>query len=92
MWFAALSNYRQNPWFVNFCLRLLQNSPNMLALLENNPFPERPPRHIRATLYSYRFTDLAERRRTGAWWLRERLGEYLPPISLRDTEAPPRLE
>ena len=84
MWFAALGNYQQNPWFVNFCMRLLQGSPEVLALMEKNPFPEKPPRHIRATLYSYRFTDFAERRRTGAWWRRERLGEYLPPISLRD--------
>ena len=40
MWFAALGDYRQNPWFVNFCARLLQGSPEVLALLANNPFPE----------------------------------------------------
>ena len=92
MWFAALGNYQQNPWVVNFCIRLLQGSPKVLALMGTNPFPEKPPRHIRATLYSYRFTDFAERRRTGAWWRRERLGEYLPPISLRESDAPPRPE
>ncbi len=86
MWFAALGNYQQNPWFVNFCVRLLQGSSDVLALLDKNPFPEKPPRHIRATLYSYHFTDLAERRRTGAWWHRERLGEYMPTISLRESD------
>jgi len=39
MWFAALGDYRQNPWFVNFCVRLLQGSPEVLKLLEHNPFP-----------------------------------------------------
>ena len=48
MWFAALGDVRQNPWFVNFCVRLLQGSPDVLALLEKNPFPDRPPKYIRA--------------------------------------------
>ena len=53
MWFAALGNYRQNPWFVNFCERLLQGSPEVLALMEKNPFPDHPPRYIRAEFYDY---------------------------------------
>lgn len=84
MWFAALGDYRQNPWFVSFCHRLQQGSPAVLALLEKNPFPGHPPRFIRAELYDYRFTNFAERRQTGAWWKREKAGEYLPPISLAD--------
>ncbi|HEY1717169.1 MAG TPA: lipase maturation factor family protein [Verrucomicrobiae bacterium] len=82
MWFAALGNVRQNPWFENFCERLLQGSPEILALLEKNPFPKHPPRYIRAQLYDYHFTTFAERRATGAWWKREFTGEYLPPVSL----------
>jgi hypothetical protein len=82
MWFAALGDYRQNPWFVNFCIRLLQGSPQVLGLIETNPFPHRAPRYIRARLYDYRFTTLEERRQTGAWWKRTLKGEYLPPISL----------
>lgn len=84
MWFAALGDVRQNPWFVNFCGRLLQGSPNVLALLKRNPFPDKPPRYVRAEFYDYRFTDFAERRATGAWWKRKFIGEYLPPISLRE--------
>ncbi|HEX5398225.1 MAG TPA: lipase maturation factor family protein, partial [Verrucomicrobiae bacterium] len=84
MWFAALGNVRQNPWFVNFCERLLQGSPDVLALLEKNPFPGHPPRYIRAELYDYHFTNFAERRATGAWWKRKKVGEYLPPISFRE--------
>ena len=84
MWFAALGDYRQNPWFVNFCVRLLQGSPEVLALLEKNPFPNHPPRYLRAELYDYQFANFAERRATGAWWKREPLGEYLPAVSLSD--------
>ena len=82
MWFAALGNYQDNSWFENFCERLLQGSPPVLALLQKNPFPKHPPRFIRAELYEYHFTDPAERRTTGAWWKRERTGEYLPPVAL----------
>jgi predicted DCC family thiol-disulfide oxidoreductase YuxK len=82
MWFAALGDVRQNPWLVAFCARLLQGSPEVLALLEKNPFPAHPPKYVRARLYDYRFTSREERRRTGAWWTRELKGEYLRPISL----------
>src|SRR2546430_13375414 len=83
MWFAALSDYRRERWFMNFLVRLLQGSPEVLALLQKNPFPVRPPRSVRAVLYEYRFTDVATRRATGEWWRRERKGLYCPEISLR---------
>ena len=83
MWFAALGNYQQNPWFVNFCVRLLQGSPEVLALMDHNPFPEKPPVFIRARLYDYRFTNISERQATGAWWQSVPAGDYLPPISLK---------
>ena len=82
MWFAALGDYRSNPWFVNFCVRLLQGSPQVLALLEKNPFPKAPPRYIRAVVYGYRFTNRAARRKTGDWWERWPATIYLPKVSL----------
>jgi hypothetical protein len=84
MWFAALSNWRANPWFVNFMLRLLEGSPEVTALLAKNPFPVAPPRYVRALLYQYRFTDFAERKATGNWWRREPKGEYFPAVTLQD--------
>jgi hypothetical protein len=87
MWFAALSDYRHNSWFINFCVRLLQGSPEVLDLLERNPFPNAPPRYIRAVVYDYHFTDFATRRKTGKWWRRERKGDYLPAISLRNEQG-----
>ncbi|HZN04261.1 MAG TPA: lipase maturation factor family protein [Candidatus Polarisedimenticolia bacterium] len=83
MWFAALSSYRQQPWFANFLGRLLQGSPEVLALLEKNPFPDRPPRYIRSVVYDYRFSDFGVRRESGAWWVRTPEGQYSPVQSLR---------
>jgi lipase maturation factor 1 len=83
MWFAALGNYRQNPWFVNFCFRLLEGSPDVLKLVGKNPFPGAPPKYIRARLYDYRFSDFKERRTDGIWWQRKYEGEYLPAFSLQ---------
>lgn len=85
MWFAALDNYRAQPWFVNFVVRLLESSPDVLTLLAKNPFPSAPPRYIRAQLYDYKFTTASERRVSGDWWKRELKGQYLPAVSLRAT-------
>jgi predicted DCC family thiol-disulfide oxidoreductase YuxK len=84
MWFAALGDYRTNPWFVSFAERLLEGSPEVVALLEKNPFPDHPPRYVRARTYDYRFTTWDEHRQTGAWWHREPHGEYLPTVGLRN--------
>src|SRR6266568_5604936 len=84
MWFAALGSYRQNPWFVQMVISLLHGKPRVAALFERNPFPESPPRYVRATSYRYRFTTSEEHRQTGAWWKRQELGEYLPSVSLED--------
>jgi hypothetical protein len=84
MWFAALGDYQSDPWIVRFLVRLLQGSPDVLRLLERNPFPDAPPHYVRAMLYQYRFATPAERRSTGAWWSRELKGVYVPAGSLRD--------
>jgi hypothetical protein len=86
MWFAALGSYRNNPWFIKFCAQLLKGSPDVLALLDKNPFPDAPPRFIRAVVYDYHFTDLKARRKEGAWWRREFKENYCPVLSLRDNQ------
>jgi predicted DCC family thiol-disulfide oxidoreductase YuxK len=82
MWFAALGSYRETRWFVNFLVRLLQGSPEVIGLLAKNPFPAAPPRYIRAEGFEYRFTNFAGRCATGDWWQRETKGEYFPEASL----------
>ncbi len=89
MWFAALSGYRSEPWFVNFMVRLLQNSPDVTGLLSKNPFPASAPKYVRALLFDYSFTNFAERRQTGDWWKRQERGIYLRPISLQDVQLVP---
>ncbi|MBV8813165.1 MAG: lipase maturation factor family protein [Verrucomicrobia bacterium] len=84
MWFAALSEVQAEPWFTNFLARLLQGSPPVLRLLKTNPFPDSPPRYIRAKLFEYRFTTAEEKKKTGAWWNREEKGLYCPVLSLRE--------
>ncbi|CAG5132461.1 unnamed protein product, partial [Candidula unifasciata] len=86
MWFAALGNYQNNPWFLNLVCRLLQNQPEVLQLLAHNPFPDKPPKYIRATLYHYHYTspkDCAGKTRCD-WWKREEKHTYLPGFSLED--------
>jgi hypothetical protein len=82
MWFAALSNSQNNPWFVNLVVRILQGSPDVLRLFERNPFPSEPPKYLRATLYEYRFTNFDTKEATGDWWQRGLVGTYFYPISL----------
>ncbi|HEX2524067.1 MAG TPA: lipase maturation factor family protein [Terriglobia bacterium] len=82
MWFAALGPYQQNVWFTSLCNRLLQGSPEVLALLDRNPFPEAAPKFVRGVFYDYHFTDSAARRATRQWWRRELKGQYSPVMTL----------
>jgi hypothetical protein len=95
MWFAAISNFQREFWFQKFCEKLLQGSRPVLDMLRTNPFPESPPRYLRAVVDRYRFTSGAERRRTGAWWRGEPLGLYAPVLTLESgmlALAPPELQ
>jgi len=82
MWFAALSDFRNEFWFLRFCDRLLHNAAPVIQLLSANPFPGAPPKYLRAVVYRYEFTDAATRRATGAWWRREARGLYAPVLTL----------
>jgi hypothetical protein len=86
MWFAALGYYQNNAWFERFLEKLLAGSRDVLSLLKTNPFPNQPPRFVRAFLYDYRFTDRAAHRTTGTWWRRERRGAY-SPILTKDAQS-----
>jgi hypothetical protein len=88
MWFAALENPQENPWFFGLIVRLLQGSHDVNRLLAHNPFADKPPRYIRAMFYRYRFTTVSELRQTGAWWKRQELREYLPTVSLDQLRNP----
>jgi uncharacterized membrane protein YhdT len=82
MWFLPLSPIYGEGWFVPFLERLLANDPLITGLLRRNPFSDRPPAVIRARLYHYRYSTWAERRASGAWWVRELSGDYFPALRL----------
>jgi hypothetical protein len=84
MWFAALSPTPPR-WFPHLLRRLLQGEGDVLALFESNPFPEGPPRMVRALIYRYRLHPTAN----GTVWDRELLGAYFPSVALPDHEWPP---
>jgi hypothetical protein len=82
MWFAALGDLRHNPWFSNLMIRVLQGEPAALDLMGLNPFPEKPPRFLRAALFQYKFTSPEAKAASGDWWERSYQGDYCPPMSL----------
>lgn len=80
MWFAALRQPAMDSWFVKFMLKLQAGSPQVLSLLADNPFPERPPLYLRAVLFRYYFAPPQQRAETGRIWQRHYLGQYWPPV------------
>jgi hypothetical protein len=86
MWFAGISRDYADPWMLPLVGRLLQNDAPTLGLMAANPFPGRAPVFVRARYYRYRFVTAEERRRTGDWWVRTLVGEYMPALSLRQPE------
>jgi hypothetical protein len=81
MWFASMSTAQEYPWTYNLVWKLLHNDPGAVSLFAGNPFPGRPPRYIRATLYRYRFTNSR-----GLVWTRERIGDWMPVVSVNDVQ------
>jgi lipase maturation factor len=87
MWFAAISPGYAQPWLTPFLQRLLAGDRAALRLLRHNPFPDSPPRYVRAQLYQYRFTTPTELRRERVWWHRALVGQYLSPMTLQKAPA-----
>jgi len=82
IWFAAMSVPGRYPWTLHLIWKLLHNDAGALSLLANNPFPDRPPRFIRARYYRYEFAPLDDPQ--GLTWRRTLLGDWIPPLSADD--------
>ncbi len=81
LWFASLTDY-QNAQIVPLTEeRLLENDPAVLSLFRGNPFPNAPPKFIKAVLWQYWFTTLQEKHDTGDWWRRQYIGLYAPVLT-----------
>ena len=82
LWFASMSSPDEYPWTLNLVSKLLHNDPLALSLFAGNPFPEKPPKFIRAVLYRYQFA--APGNPQGRWWNRDRISDWLPALSAND--------
>jgi hypothetical protein len=80
LWFASLGDWRQDEIVSLTEERLLDNDKDVLGLFRANPFPNSPPRYVRAVLWQYWFTSRDEKRETGNWWRRELIGLYAPEL------------
>ncbi|MFP4228468.1 MAG: lipase maturation factor family protein [Salinivenus sp.] len=81
LWFAAMypgPTARQR-WLVALLEGLLENDEAVLGLVRSTPFADGPPRQVRVLRYRYRFTTPTERAETGDWWVRTRIGVFVPP-------------
>ena len=75
MWFAALGDYSGNRWFVSFVHRLLQGSPDVLALLADTIRSRTRRRPTSARSFTSIISPtVAQHSATGAWWTRELVG------------------
>ncbi|XP_057381107.1 lipase maturation factor 2-like isoform X2 [Daphnia carinata] len=85
MWFAALGTYHHNPWLVSLAYRILTNESDVINLLDSNIYNEFeedwPPKYIKGSLYTYRYTSSSDHSDTGNWWKRTRVSDYLPIFS-----------
>jgi len=83
LWFASLGSWRGYPFVVSAEERLLKNSPDVLELFVSNPFPDAPPKAVRAVVWQYWFTNLKTKRESGPWWRREIRGLYCPVLEIQ---------
>jgi len=82
LWFAAMSEIGDEPWLVRLVWKLLRGDSDVKPLLARDPFPDAPPRFVRAELWRYQFTRPGDG--SSAWWRRTWTREYLRPVSLDD--------
>jgi hypothetical protein len=80
LWFASLGDWQQYEIVPLTEERLLDNDADVLTLFRGNPFAQAPPKYVRAVLWQYWFTSMAEKRATGNWWKRQLLGLYAPVV------------
>ena len=81
-WFLPFQDYDQQDWFQNLIVRILQGTPEVLTLLKYNPFPDKPPRYMKAETYIYEFTDFKTKTEKKCWWKRSYVGPYSPTVQL----------
>ena len=88
-----MQNLQYNPWLIHLMIHLLasdQYSPvNAVLSKEGNPFPDAPPRFIKADLYRYKFTRIGSGDKN--WWTRSNQRAYSPILELKGSQLRPIL-
>jgi hypothetical protein len=80
LWFASLGPWQQAPIVPLTEERLLEGDTTVLTLFRSNPFPQHPPKYVRAVLWQYWFSTSDQKRDSGLWWRREMLGTFAPTL------------
>jgi hypothetical protein len=83
LWFASLGSWMQNLMVPRTEELLLENDRDVVGLFAGNPFPNAPPKYVRAVIWQYWFSTPEEKRQQGVWWTRQYLGTYAPTILRR---------
>jgi Protein of unknown function (DUF1222). len=92
LWFAAMDGVSENPWVFEIVKLLLTGDPQIKPFFRDYPFPDHPPRYIRAFVYDYHFSDWNQLFTRGQWWTRDNQRTYFPPVMLgRDGEVIPAM-
>jgi hypothetical protein len=83
-----MQNLQHNPWLIHLMTQLLASdrySPvNVVLSAGGNPFPDAPPRFIKADLYRYKFTRLDSGDKN--WWIRSNPQPYSPIFELKSVQ------
>jgi hypothetical protein len=79
LWFHGLGWQRGQPPYVHMLLERMCEDAAAVRPFFRDPLPARP-RAARVVYWQYHFTPAAEKRATGAWWRRERLGATAPVL------------
>src|ERR1700685_1334143 len=91
-WFARFEATLQIATYTNprsrlmpkVAAKLIERNPDVMALFKEDPFPDKPPTMIRMPVYLMKYTDPATHRKTGLYWTKTRVGEFLPMVYVDD--------
>ena len=91
-WFARFEATLQIATYTNprsrlipkVAAKLIERNPDVMKLFKNDPFPDKPPTMIRMPVYLMRYSDPATHAKTGLYWVKTRVGEFLPMVYLTD--------
>lgn len=89
MWFAALGNHQNNPWFVHLVSKLLHGCTPVIDLLDEPMLAsgEEQLLTVRSILYMYDFTRINTEMYQNDivnqdWWIRSPSHEFLPALEV----------